>query len=247
MLASLLLSLTLLTDTIKQAQSNLSFAQLYDKDYCTVFFEPTQDTVVNYTLIPTSSIIAVYFGYSSALCNNGGIQISDIVVTDTSGNIVYLGYVYFGLTINQTYNVSITITTYGENCTGIDNICPYYLDLNPLAVELCGYTLLFNSKVQCQFMTCSSSASKQFLVDRSADLVNWTRVCEIESVAYSSTLNRYAFDDYKYLPGVSYYRVIEEDLNGNLSLVFTDYIVAPEVSDSYKNYYDLSGRLIKIK
>jgi hypothetical protein len=94
-------------------------------------------------------------------------------------------------------------------------------------------------------MICSSTATRRFLVDRSKDLVNWTRVTEISAEAYSSLIRNYSFTDSKYLPDVSYYRVIEEDLNGNLSVVFVDYIVCPTKEE--KPYYDLSGRLIDIR
>lgn len=245
MFASILLSLALLGDTIKPAASNLNIIQLYTRDYCTEFVEPTLDTVITYTLIPSDPNVALYFGYSSSNCI-GGIQIGNLVLRSPNGDLIYTGYIYNGLVVGQTYEVSVSVTTTGA-CAGLDNLCPYYLVINPLAVELCGYTLGFNSQVHCQFIICSASASRRFLVDKSTDLINWTRVCEISSESYTSTARTYEFNDNEYLAGVSYYKVTEEDLNGNLALVFIDYVVAPEVINDTKNYYDLSGRLIKIK
>lgn len=245
MLVSILLSLALLSDTIKLATSNLNIIQLYTRDYCTEFSEPALDTIITYTLIPNNSNIALYFGYSSSNCI-GGISLGDITLKNSNGNLIYTGYIYNGLDVNETYEVSIAVTVNGA-CSGIDNLCPYYIVINPLAVELCGYKLGFNSQVYCEFVICSASASRRFLVDKSIDLVNWTRVCEIPSESYSSTERTYKFYDNKYISGISYYKVIEEDLNGKLDLVFIDYVVAPEVKDRKQYIYDLSGRLIKIK
>jgi hypothetical protein len=245
MFASILLSLALLGDTIKPAASNLNIIQLYTRDYCTEFVEPTLDTVITYTLIPSDPSVALYFGYSSSNCI-GGIQISNIVLRSPNGDIIYTGYIYDGLVAGQTYEVSVSVTTTGA-CAGIDNLCPYYLVINPLAVELCGYTIGFNTQVHCQFIICSATATRRFLVDKSTDLLNWSRVCEISAESYSSTARTYEFNDDKYYAGISYYKVTEEDLNGNLELVFIDYAVAPEIVEGTKRYYDLSGRLIKIK
>ena len=245
MFASILLSLALLGDTIKPATSNLNIIQLYTRDYCTEFVEPTLDTIITYTLIPSDPNVALYFGYSSSNCV-GGISIGDINLKNSNGNLIYTGYIYNDLTINETYEVSITITVNGA-CSGLDNLCPYYIVINPLAVELCGYTLGFNSQVHCEFIICSASASRRFLVDKSTDLVNWSRVCEISSESYTSTARTYEFYDSKYIPGISYYKVLEEDLNGKIELVFIDYVIAAEVKGSNQYIYDLSGRLIKIK
>ncbi len=243
MLIDLLIAASLLGDTVKSATSNLSFFQLYNRGYC-LYYEPAVlDTNITYTLIPETPNVALYFGYSSISCV-GGISIEDAILRDTNDNIIYTGFSYGNLQVGYPYEVEVIIRTNGA-CLGIDNICPYYININALAVELCGYKLLFNDKVECEFLICSAAATRKFIVDRSADLINWTRVTEISAESYSSLVRNYSFNDTKYLPGVSYYRVIEEDLNGNLSIVFVDYIVAPEYSK--KPYYDLSGRLIDIK
>ena len=245
MFASILLSLALLGDTIKPAASNLNIIQLYTRDYCTEFVEPTLDTVITYTLIPSDPNVALYFGYSSSNCI-GGIQISNLVLRSPNGDLIYTGYIYNGLVVGQTYEVSVSVTTTGA-CAGLDNLCPYYLVINPLAVELCGYTLGFNTQVHCEFIICSASASRRFLVDKSTDLLNWSRVCEIPSESYTSTARTYEFSDNEYTPGISYYKVTEEDLNGKIELVFIDYVIAPEIKKGDKYIYDLAGRLIKIK
>jgi len=243
MLIDLIIAASMLGDTVKSAPSNMSFFQLYNNQYC-LYYEPAVlDTNITYTLIPETPNIALYFGYSSIGCA-GGISIEDAILRDTNDNIIYTGFSYGNLEVGYPYEVEVEIRSNGA-CLGIDNICPYYINISTLAVELCGYKLLYNKQVECEFMICSSTATRRFLVDRSKDLVNWTRVTEISAEAYSSLIRNYSFTDSKYLPDVSYYRVIEEDLNGNLSIVFVDYIVCPTKEE--KPYYDLSGRLIDIR
>jgi hypothetical protein len=245
MLASILLFTSILFgDTIKPSPSNYNFIELFNRDYCTTYAPPLHDTTLYYTLIPESQDVAVYFSYSTPGCV-GGISIEDILLKDTLGGIIYTGLIYNSLNIGYPYQLQLNIKLAGA-CLGIDNFCPYYININSLAVELCDYKLYFQDNVKCEFIICSSNATRRFLVDRSLDLYSWVRVTEIEADAYSSFAKSYYFEDMNYYEGVSYYRVIEEDLNGVKTEVFIDYVGAPNRSKSIY-YYDLAGRLIKIK
>lgn len=245
MVASILLFTSiLLGDTIKASPNNYNFIELFNRDYCTTYAAPIKDTTLYYTLIPESSEVAVYFSYSSPSCI-GGIVIEDVLLKDTLGDIIYTGVIYNDLQIGYPYKLQLDIKTNGA-CLGVDNFCPYYININSLAIELCDYKLYFENNVKCEFIICSSNATKRFLVDRSLDLYSWVRVTEIEADAYNSFAKSYYFEDNNYYSGISYYRVMEEDLNGYKSEVFIDYVGAPDRSKSIY-YYDLSGRLIKIK
>lgn len=241
MLFSLLLYSLLLGDTIKESRDNLTFIQLYTQDYCTTFETPVSDSTFHYTLIPTNPDIALYFGYSTINCVSG-ISIEDVILRDMYGNIVYTGFLYSNLVVDYIYTVEVRVQANGA-CLGIDNLCPYYIIIDGLAVELCNYTLGFNDKVFCKFDICSSTGTKQFIIDRSADLIKWNRVGTVKAEQYSSVLRSYQFFDSNYLPGVSYYRIIEEDVNGNLETIMIDYVVSPEIK--VEHVYDLAGRLIR--
>jgi hypothetical protein len=243
MLINLFIVASLLGDTVKSSTRNMSFIELYNNQYCLSYEPAVLDTNIHYTLIPQTPNIALYFGYSTPGCI-GGVSIEDVILRDTSDNIIYTGFSFGDLQVGYPYDIEVIIRTNGA-CLGIDNICPYYINISSLAVELCGYKLLYNKEVVCDFIICSSTASRRFLVDRSSNLVNWTRVTEISAEAYSSSIRTYSFNDSNYLPDISYYRVIEEDLNGNLTIVFIDYIVCPQQEKRF--YYDLSGRLINIR
>lgn len=245
MLASILLfTSTLFGDTIKPSPSNYNFIELFNRDYCTTYTPPINDTTLYYTLIPEGPDVAVYFSYSTPSCV-GGIAIEDVVLKDTLGGIIYTGVIYNALQVGYPYKLQLNIKSSGA-CLGVDNFCPYYITINSLAVELCDYNLYFQDNVKCEFIVCSSNGTRRFLVDKSLDLYSWTRVTEIEADAYNSFAKSYYFEDNNYYEGVSYYRVIEEDLNGVKTEVFIDYVGAPNRSKSIY-YYDLAGRLIKIK
>lgn len=243
MLLSILFSALMYGDTIKSSSTNMNLLQLYTRGYCVSYEPPLTDTTLTYVVKPETEKIALYFGYSSPSCVTG-ITIDNIILSDTMGNTIGTGLYYNLLTISYPYRLNIRLRSNG-GCVGVDNLCPYYININPLAVKLCGYEIKFDNVVRCSFDICTSSATKQFIVDRSSDLNTWTRVTVIPAENYSSNLLTYSFYDAKYISGVSYYRVFEEDLNGNLEIVLIDYVVAPHTEEQME--YDLSGRLIGFK
>lgn len=90
---------------------------------------------------------------------------------------------------------------------------------NPLPVEL----LFFNAEptkgaVQCTWVTASEYNNDHFVVERSADGINYTVVDVVAAVGNSVSLESYAYTDLVPLRGTSYYRLRQVDVDGTTSL-----------------------------
>lgn len=75
-----------------------------------------------------------------------------------------------------------------------------------------------NGWVYLDWETHSEQNSDHFLVERSADLENWTTVVQLDAAGTSSQLVEYSEIDQHPLPGDSYYRLKLVDLNGETAV-----------------------------
>jgi hypothetical protein len=71
--------------------------------------------------------------------------------------------------------------------------------------------------VELNWATLSEQDNRLFRVQRSADLEQWTDLTEVPGAGFSSSMQRYSTVDPMPLPGVSYYRLEQEDADGTLS------------------------------
>ena len=72
-------------------------------------------------------------------------------------------------------------------------------------------------KVLCEWSTASESNNHHFEVQRSDDTIMWESVGTVEGAGTSQEVNAYSLVDHRPLGGVSYYRVIQVDNNGQKS------------------------------
>ncbi|MCB0770157.1 MAG: hypothetical protein KDC00_07105 [Flavobacteriales bacterium] len=86
---------------------------------------------------------------------------------------------------------------------------------SPLPVELVHFDASpINDAVELRWATASERNNAGFVVERSADLIDWERVSEVHGAGDSQTMNTYATVDRSPLEGVSYYRLKQIDLDG---------------------------------
>ena len=90
----------------------------------------------------------------------------------------------------------------------------------PLPVSLVSFSARLNiNKVDLIWMTASESNNKYFTVERSADALAFTSLGRINSIGNSTMEKQYALVDPSPLPGTSYYRLSQTDIDGrNLNL-----------------------------
>lgn len=87
---------------------------------------------------------------------------------------------------------------------------------NPLPVELISFTATCeDGKVSVNWSTASEKNSDYFLLQRSENMENWTETAEIPAAGSSTQMVHYTASDMHALRGVSYYRLVQVDYNGD--------------------------------
>ena len=65
--------------------------------------------------------------------------------------------------------------------------------------------------------TASESNNKSFIVERSQDMINWTVIGAVAGAGNSSVVNEYSFTDTEEYSGIVYYRIRQNDFDGQVS------------------------------
>jgi len=90
----------------------------------------------------------------------------------------------------------------------------------PLPIELISFnaTTTAPATVELSWATASEKDNAYFTVERSADLANWSAIITRPGAGNSSFQLNYEATDQDALPGLSYYRLRQTDLNGTTTL-----------------------------
>lgn len=140
---------------------------------------------------------------------------------------------------------------------------------SPLPVNLANFSLSCENNATISWTTASEQNSDRFIIEKSRDGQNWIAVGEKTAAGNSNTLINYSIVDENNWNGVSYYRMIQIDINGkqevygpisadcgseNNSMIvypnpsngtFTVEISASEnISDGQIQLFDVTGKLI---
>ncbi|GAB4406551.1 MAG: hypothetical protein OHK0053_32860 [Microscillaceae bacterium] len=77
--------------------------------------------------------------------------------------------------------------------------------------------ILAGEKVLLEWQTASEIDNRHFVLERSTNGLHFEPIGWVEGAGNSNTLRRYTFIDPQALSGISYYRLKQEDFNGNYS------------------------------
>jgi hypothetical protein len=100
-----------------------------------------------------------------------------------------------------------------------------------LPIELLSFDAkVVGSRVMLNWITASEINNDYFTVDRSADGINFTSISKINGVGNSTKMLSYSSIDDTPLDGISYYRLIQTDFNGETS---SSKLKAVEFNESY--------------
>ena len=89
------------------------------------------------------------------------------------------------------------------------------LGVNPLPVELVNFNALLNNEVvYLNWITASEISNDYFTIERSNDALNWKKIITVKGAGNSAVQNTYNSKDLNPLKGVSYYRLVQTDFNG---------------------------------
>ena len=88
----------------------------------------------------------------------------------------------------------------------------------PLPIELASFSAQpIESAISITWSTASEVNNEMFYIERSRDLENWETVGTVPGAGNSSTLLNYSLKDLHPLPGQSYYRLMQKDLDQTTS------------------------------
>jgi len=213
-----------------------NFIQLYLNGFCVS--QDFKDTTLLFSFNPNQNKGIIYWGYSSP--KGYSLEVNPILIYDTNFVLLSTGNEIFDLLDNR-YFVEMTLKT-----KGIDNFCPYFIIINPLAVEF-GYVLAHQQKdkIQVIWSTYSEKNSKNFVIQYSYDLSLWFDAFNLPSSYNSSTPKTYYGDFTPPYPGLIYIKIIEYDYNGGR--MFSEVVFCNFVLENHfpLHQYDLSGRKIR--
>lgn len=181
------------------------------------------------------------------------------------------GWSYFDLTnLNGLYQVTIpnTVTritfdllTYGNGNTNKKYAHISFLDImdmSPLPVELLDFSAtLVEDGVELNWSTASEYNSDYFSVYRAVDTSSWTKLADIPSAGFSTSLQEYKYKDESILYNYTYYRLKQTDIDGYKESWHPVYVyrkkdpqskaynmMGQEVREDYKGLIIKDGKLI---
>ena len=158
-----------------------------------------------------------------------------------NSDCIFIGY---GNLIDA--GIDSVVICYSISSELIDNFCPYALIISPLAVEFCGLSAVMGSELlRVEFKTCSNANTDRFELIISKDLMSWTVAETIQPlIENNSSQSVYNVETNNFDNGLNYLAIREIDLNGNVTLSDITYFECRNKKETFKSYFDLSGRLV---
>lgn len=122
----------------------------------------------------------------------------------TPGGVIYLGFPLE--------------TASQEEITAFMAKALTYFDVT-LPITLLNYqvTLQSTGVVNLQWQTASETGNKEFIISRSVDGQHFNVIGKISSLGNTTTGNSYVFHDKKPVNGINYYRLEQQDFNGEIA------------------------------
>ena len=228
-----------------------SYDYLENNNFCYSISPPSNNITYSFSFtVGMSSTYLINAGYSILSCFSTVFN-SVVLYNNTACELVGEGFI-FSLQEGNTYTWTIDASTSGPFCQGFSSICPYILDIGPLAVELIEFEgNYFNDSVHIKWITASESNSHYFTIYRSDGFSNYKPIGKINAAGYSNSIKEYCFKDDKPLEGMSYYKLVETDFNGynteyDIINVYNPDKLEYEVYDQFGRTTNLSSSGFKI-
>jgi hypothetical protein len=107
-----------------------------------------------------------------------------------------------------------------------------------LPVELISFTstCIDNSEVELSWATASEVNSKSFVIEKSIDAINFSKIVEIEAKGFSNTIQNYSFTDVE-SQNLAYYRLKQYDIDGSEHIFNIIYVKCGSSIYSIDIYY----------
>ena len=191
-----------------------SWQELSDNGYCYAGINSTNSVTMCFTFTPSVSNILLNGGYSESCANNNFTAFN---VYDNSCSFVTTSLNPTTLTAGQQYTWCVTMKAWGGgSCTGYTTFCPYWINNNPLPVELIEFKGYNKDEVNHLYWIIASEFNNEyFYIEKSSDGENWEYLGEIEGEGVTNVAKIYDFKDLEYNNTLNYYQLTQVDFDGN--------------------------------
>jgi hypothetical protein len=228
-----------------------SYDDLSNNNYC-YSINPASNTIsISFSFISdVDGLVYINSGYSILNCTSTTFS-SVLLYDNTICELVGEGFL-FQIISGHLYTWTIVATTSGIFCDGFSTICPYWLNVTPLAIDLKLFeAIVYNKSVYLNWSTFSETNSHYFIIYKSDGFSEFKEIGKVYSSGYSVFEKNYQFIDNKPFPGNSYYKLTEVDLNGYSKDYSTISVYNPEqmsyeVYDEFGRKTDLTKKGFKI-
>jgi hypothetical protein len=243
-LISLLVAVLLAATSLGQNNSCPTTVQYSDNVF--ISYNPPTNWVNFYRVFESPST-SIDFSFSISvradLCPTTAIQYSLYVVmgsmcVEVENNTT--GF-FTGLTPGNTYIIGFI-----ANCTqlGINGV--FTAEDITLPIELIYFTgESVNGLINLTWASGSEFNCAGYAIDRSTDASTWINIGYVEGAGNSQQIERYLFTDRSPVKGVSYYRLVQYDLNGDFEVLKIIAIFFNPQSDGnpFRQYNTLGQRV----
>ncbi len=191
-----------------------TYGYLESNGYCYFLPQPQISFTLCFHFVAISNGVYLNSGFSALGCST--VTFTSLQLCDRTDNVIVgQGQFFNNLIVGHEYVWCVIGTTSGLFCQGLTTICPYWTEASLLPVELTLFTATpTNNGILLRWTTMSESNSDYFILEKSKDLYTFVEVARLKTSVYSNRKIDYEFLDRTPYDGVSYYRLVQVDLNG---------------------------------
>ena len=191
-----------------------TYGYLESNGYCYFLPQPQISFTLCFHFVAISNGVYLNSGFSALGCST--VTFTSLQLCDRTDNVIVgQGQFFNNLIVGHEYVWCVVGTTSGLFCQGLTTICPYWTEASLLPVELTLFTATpTNNGILLRWTTMSESNSDYFVLEKSKDLYTFVEVARLKTSVYSNRKIDYEFLDRTPYDGVSYYRLVQVDLNG---------------------------------
>jgi hypothetical protein len=191
-----------------------TYGYLESNGYCYFLPQPQISFTLCFHFVAISNGVYLNSGFSALGCST--VTFTSLQLCDRTDNVIVgQGQFFNNLIVGHEYVWCVVGTTSGLFCQGLTTICPYWTEASLLPVELTLFTATpTNNGILLRWTTMSESNSDYFILEKSKDLYTFVEVARLKTSVYSNRKIDYEFLDRTPYDGVSYYRLVQVDLNG---------------------------------
>lgn len=227
----------------------ISYSFLDSNGFCYGLDPIVRSFTMSFTFTAGSSTVFINTGYSIVACTN--INFSNALLYDNENcQDLGMGFFFNNLIPGNTYTWSITGEASGDFCQGFSDICPYYVNIGGLPIELISFTAVLKTNyVYIKWITGSEENVNYFILERTDNLLNINDYIPIYKTKAKGNISigyTYEYVDQRPLNGNNYYRIGEEDYNGNRIFYYPIVVNYKSNENNIIKVIDLNGKQVDI-